>query len=1106
MNPWMSKFMRTVIFLWLSVIVISSSVAAPSPNIIFILTDDQGYGDLGVFFQNSRAAGKAAFATPQLDQMAAQGMRLRHHYTGAPVCAPARASLLMGQHQGHCGVRDNQFDKALPDNHTLATTLRQAGYRTACIGKWGLQGSAASNYPGHPLRRGFDDFFGYLEHGTGHTYYHTNNTPLREGWNDVTTNYYDIYSTDLFTARAKKFVSDCVTTNPAQPFFLYLAYTAIHNPLQVPGNAYPVSAGTNGGLQWPLTSTPLTRNTYLHPAYTNATYDHDTNVATAEIDWTDNMKRYATMARRLDDGVGDLLQTLRDLNVHSNTLVVFSSDNGPANENGSDPRLFDSWGPFDGFKRDCWEGGVRVPTIAWWPGLVATNAICDFPSGFWDWLPTFADVAGMAPPAQSDGVSLLPSLTGTGTQRNRGYIYVEYYFQGSNPASTDVFARKNVTGRGQQQIIRLGDLVGIRTQITNHNTPLRLYNLTTDAHEDVDLAAYPNNAAMLAKMKNLLLTVRRPEPSATRPYDLEYLPPSAPPLLTNGLLNYSVYEGNWPWVPDFDALTPVRTGNSAGLDVSVSTRPDQVGVKFSGYLEVPFDAEYTFYLNCDSGAQMWLHDAHILDDDFSHTGAEVSASVRLKAGRHPFRLFYRHTSGGRNLTLQYASAGLPRQSVPLSAFLVESSSGGIPFAGGDQFNVPQNVATNLDVLVNDTDDGLPSPLTIVQVSSPMAGTATNVANRIQYTPKPGFLGEDKFTYTVSDGSLYATGQVRIMVTYQDGSYWFPFNQIEGLSTEEAGGGIAGDLENFTSTTNQWVPGRFGCALDFDGVDDVVLVPGFPGILSTNARTVAAWVKTTSTNSQAIVGWGVRSAGAKWSFILNGSGNLRQEVESGYALGTASVNNGQWHHVAVTFATDGSPNVTDVKFYVDGQPDALSGQSSRVINTLNGGDLMIGSDNQDRFFEGTLDEVRLYNRALSASEVSSLYAATNQAAQAWHRRYLGNAPENWSADDDGDGAPRLVEYALGAQPQINDAKAFYPKPEISTNRLQLHFPRRAANTHELNYTVQVSPDLTDWTTLNATLAGTAPLPQQPGFEEAIYQANVSLTNYPRLWMRLRVSLP
>jgi arylsulfatase A-like enzyme len=624
------------------------SSATQKPNIILILADDLGYGDLGVTYQNSRDPSKPHFATPQLDQMAAQGTWLRQHYTSAPVCAPARASILLGQHQGHCAVRDNQFDKALPSNHTLATVLKQAGYHTGCIGKWGLQGPSP-DYPGHPLRRGFDEFFGFLAHVSGHTYYHDDKHPLHDGFDDVTSKYLNCYSTDLFTARAKHFITTQVSKRPAEPFFLYLAYTAVHNALNVPGNPYPKGSGKSGGMQWPMQPMPQTRDTWIHPDY----------AATA---WPNPMKRYATMARRLDDPFGDVLQLLRDLHIDENTLVVFTSDNGPANEGGADPRNFDSWGPFDGFKRDCWEGGLREPTITWWPGHIPAGKTSDVISAFWDWMPTFADAAGLAAPAQSDGVSLLPSLTGIGSQRKRGYVYVEYFVKGKNAASADVFARKHVTGREQQQILRVEDYVAIRTQIKSATDPIRLYNVTIDPHQDHDLSHEPSQSARVARMTELLSTIRRPEPSAPRPYDNQLLP-AVTVKVEQGTLDAYTYKGPWPWVPDFAALTPVRQGKSTGIDVAAWSPDPDTGASFTGYINVPADGLYTFSLTSTGGAHLWLHEAHLIDDDFNHTGAEISATIPLKAGLHPIRLFYRRLSNPASLALSWTGPGMEKRAI-----------------------------------------------------------------------------------------------------------------------------------------------------------------------------------------------------------------------------------------------------------------------------------------------------------------------------------------------------------------------------------------------------------------------------------------------------------
>jgi arylsulfatase A-like enzyme len=666
------------LILFLQVVLAGLLLCAPAiaqsskPNIIFILADDLGYGDVGVTFQNARDSSKPKFETPNLDKMAGNGILLRQHYTGSPVCAPARGSLLTGQHQGDCPIRDNQFDKALPNNHTLATVLKAAGYDTVAIGKWGLQGPKP-DYPGHPMRHGFDAFFGFLPHESGHVYYHDAAHPLHDGFTEVDAQYTDIYSTDLFTARAKKYIVDHQAHSADHPFFMYLAYTAPHDPQQLPGGPYPPGSGLNGGLQWPLSPTHETRDTWVHPDYANQTFSPAPGAAPRP--WTDRMKRYATVIHRLDDGVGDVEQLLRDLKIDGNTLVVFTSDNGPSNE-GIDPRRFDSWGPFDGFKRDVWEGGVREPTIVQWPGHIAAGKTSDFVSDFWDWMPTFADVAGLAPPAQADGVSLVPLLTGVGDQRSRGFVYEDYYYY-SPPHPTgvlkDVYARKHVTGRGVQQMLREGDYVAVRTQIHKADDPLRLYNVVLDPHEDNNLADDPKFADRLGKMRDDIAGIHRPDKSAPRPYD-DQLTPAVNASVSQGFIDADLYKGPWPWVPDFDALHAVSHQRSAGFDLAPLNLLQDSGVKFTGYLKVPTDGTYTFWLTDDDGAQFWLHEAHVIDDDFNHNGTAVTASIPLKQGLHPFRLFYRHGQGSPILKLEYQGPGITRQVIPPQALALPAPS------------------------------------------------------------------------------------------------------------------------------------------------------------------------------------------------------------------------------------------------------------------------------------------------------------------------------------------------------------------------------------------------------------------------------------------------
>ena len=218
------------------------------------------------------------------------------------------------------------------------------------------------------------------------------------------------------------------------------------------------------------------------------------------------------MVARLDDCVGDVLQLLRDLKIDRNTLVVFTSDNGPHNE-GHDPRFFDSWGKFDGIKRDVLEGGAREPTIAWWPSTIPAGQAGDTPSAGYDWLPTFAELAGVPAPARTDGVSLVPTLTHhPENQVNHPYLYWEYLGTPAGPITKEILARHGYQRRGQEQAVRIGDLVGLRYDIQAHADPLRLYNVVNDPKEMTDLSADPQYKAILAGMRDLLVTARTPDP------------------------------------------------------------------------------------------------------------------------------------------------------------------------------------------------------------------------------------------------------------------------------------------------------------------------------------------------------------------------------------------------------------------------------------------------------------------------------------------------------------------------------------------------------------------------------------------------------------------
>ena len=664
--------------------------ATAAPNVIFILVDDLGYGDLYNTYQHVRDNGagggvasdgirngseKPFIYTPHIDCMASEGARLLRHYTAAPVCAPARGSLMQGRDQGHANIRNNSFDKVVADNHTLGTVLKEAGYYTAAIGKWGIGGSSAP-WSGHPNYRGFDYFYGHLRHTWGHHHYpvpspKAHGAIVYEDMTAITTGLDHAYTADLWTAKAKQIIKNRAQNHPSQPFFIYLAYDTPHAQLQVPTQAYPAKPGLNGGIQWLGTSGQMintatgTDDSYIHSDYTGLT-----NQAA---------KRHATMVRRLDNCVGDLLQTLRDLGIAENTLVVFTSDNGPHDEGGQDPRYFQSYGKMEGIKRDEWEAGIREPTFVWWPGHIgddnpATPPLdSSRPSAFWDWMATFTDAAGVVPPAWSNGVSLLPELTGNGNQLDKGYLYSEYHHDSTTPQYPD-FANHGGSTRGQMQFIFLKhsdgkNYKGIRTGITKASDNFQIYDVDKDPAEAHNLA--PSMPTLQQRMKDRVLQVRI-DGDYSRPNSNAKLP-AITTSVTDGL-EFKAFEGSWAWVPETAYLAPASTGTSTKLDLSKRTRDDNIALEFTGYIRVPIDGTYTFQMTSDetvsthaSGSMLWIHDANIIDDDFNHTGASKSGTVRLAAGLHPIRILYKHATGHHGLSLQYSGPGISLQTVPHSA-------------------------------------------------------------------------------------------------------------------------------------------------------------------------------------------------------------------------------------------------------------------------------------------------------------------------------------------------------------------------------------------------------------------------------------------------------
>jgi arylsulfatase A-like enzyme len=393
------------------------------PNIILILADDLGYGDLGSY-------GQTRIRTPNLDRMARQGMRFTQFYAGAPVCAPSRASLMTGLHQGHALIRgntdiNNQRVSLRPEDLTIAEVLQPAGYRTGVIGKWGLGEPDTS---GIPNRQGFDYWFGYLNQNLAHNYYpdylwrNTARVAIPKGW----------YSQDLFTQEAINFIR----RERERPFFLYLAYT-------IPHANNELGRKTGNGMEVP-DDEPYSKES-----------------------WPQQQKNYAAMVTRMDSDVGEILALLKSLRLDDDTVVFFSSDNGPQgkDEGGFDPTFFSSSGPLRGIKRELYEGGIREPMIARWPGQISAGEVSKQVWTLWDFLPTVAAMAGAKAPLPTDGISMLPALLGR-PQPNHEVLYWEFH-EG-----------------GYAQAVRMGKWKGVRRL----NGPIELYDLETDIKESHNLA------------------------------------------------------------------------------------------------------------------------------------------------------------------------------------------------------------------------------------------------------------------------------------------------------------------------------------------------------------------------------------------------------------------------------------------------------------------------------------------------------------------------------------------------------------------------------------------------------------------------------------------
>ena len=420
---------------------------ATSPNIIFILADDLGYNELGCY-------GQEIIKTPNIDRIATEGIRLTQHYSGSPVCAPSRCVLLTGKHTGHSYVRNNSEvkvgdgfwgQKPLPDSTiTIAELLKSKGYATAAMGKWGL-GKTGSE--GDPNNQGFDLFFGFNCQRHAHNHYpkflikNQDTVWLAGNTRELSGEH---YSQDLFIEEALQFIK----TNETTPFFLYLPFAIPHLSIQVPEESLE--------------------------EYKGIIQEEDYNHRDNYLQHPSPRAGYAAMITHMDKGIGQIMALLEELNIEDNTLIIFTSDNGPTYNRigGSDSEFFESAGEFRGLKGSVYEGGIRVPFVARWPGKIKPGIINDHICAFQDILPTLSEVAGVSDnnPDDIDGISFAPTLLDNYKQEEHEYLYMEF------------------ASYGGQQMVRMGDWKAVRQNMFKDSLQIELYNLSDDIGEQNDIS------------------------------------------------------------------------------------------------------------------------------------------------------------------------------------------------------------------------------------------------------------------------------------------------------------------------------------------------------------------------------------------------------------------------------------------------------------------------------------------------------------------------------------------------------------------------------------------------------------------------------------------
>ena len=466
--------MKTLPFTFISsltFLLVGCSEKAPAPpNIIFILADDLGYGDVG-------CNGQKLIPTPNIDRLAKDGMLFTQHYSGSTVSAPSRSSLMTGQHTGKTFIRGNKSMKPEEGQYplegkavTIPEILQKAGYATGAFGKWGL-GPVGSE--GDPLAQGFDEFFGYICQGLAHSYYpghlwHNGNKIILEENRDSLDG---IYAPSLIHEKTLEFIEK----NKENSFFCYVPTIIPHAELIAPEKYIQ-----------------LFRNKFLpEKVFEGCDPGCDRYRTGGYRSQTESHAAFAAMVYLLDEQVGQIVKKLEELGICDNTIIMFSSDNGPHLEGGADPDFFNSNGSLKGYKRDFYEGGIRVPMLIKWPKKIKPGSKTDHISAFWDILPTITEIIGQTPPKDINGISFLPTLLNKGKQKQHDYLYWEFYELGGRRALR----------QGNWKVVQYN-------VIKNPDGPVMLFNISDDPGEEKDLAA--ENPGKVLELKKLMLQAHTP--------------------------------------------------------------------------------------------------------------------------------------------------------------------------------------------------------------------------------------------------------------------------------------------------------------------------------------------------------------------------------------------------------------------------------------------------------------------------------------------------------------------------------------------------------------------------------------------------------------------